>query len=211
MSHDAWHYQLRRWHFVLPVLLTLLGSVAADRAWAAPHGSARKMPPAASGHRQEQAGVAVTVEALDKDACEAVFGVDLLKHQVQPVLIKIRNDSKQTYEFQKSSVSSDAIPAAAVARYAYPNLIVSVLKWTGHIATFIPRTMSDRKMPSRPLIPGDVRHDFTKEEIADGPIAPQSSREGFVFLHPLPKGQPLRVPLTNASSRQPLVFEFTTG
>ncbi|MBI4598191.1 MAG: hypothetical protein HY737_07330 [Candidatus Omnitrophica bacterium] len=175
-------------------------------------GAQNQLRPANLPWRQEREQVAVSAEMLDAEACEEVFGVNFIARNIQPVLLKIANDGNSTYTFSKASVDAQYLPAGTVAKYAYPNLVVSGAKWTGHLVTFVPRTLFRRgKTPARPLTRGDVRHDFSAEEIADGPIGPKTRREGFLFLHARPEGLSLKVALTNAQTNTPLTFDLGAG
>ena len=199
MRHRNLSRQLRCRQLVLHAALLITGVALSEAA---------TMPTAPLPQRKEQRGVTVSVEFIDAESSQDIFGVDLLKRRVQPILLKITNDSPRAYGFSKAGVAGQVLSAVQVARFAYPNVIGSTMRWSGYTATVVPRTLFDRKVPKRPLLPGDVRKDFAKEEIADGPIPPKTTRSGFVFVPaPLPDG-PLRVPLTGEGDSAPLVFEF---
>ena len=171
---------------------------------------AAKMKPSALPLRLEQDRVVVTADVLDAATCEDIFGVNLLKRHIQPILIKISNESDRTYGFSKESIQVAAVQATKVARYAYPNPVGYTFTWTKYTTTFVPKTLFNRKTPKRPLTYRDVRQDFTSQEIADGPILPKGHREGFLFLRsPVPDA--VHIPLLNTQTSTPLVFELKTA
>ena len=176
-------------------------------------GQGRNSHLADSPGRLEKAKVSVDIQRIDADETISVFGVDLVGHGVQPLVIEIQNRSDQTYRFSKTNVDAHYIPAANAARYAYPNPIITGLRFVRWIVCWIPAWILGQFVEffdgaiQRPLMNQDVRADFVKEEIADTTVGPNSSLAGFMFLRALPPGTQLHMTLTNVQTQDLLAFD----
>ena len=182
--------------------------------------------PAASHHpsslphypgRLEQNGVSLEVEFFDPDLSVSVFGVNLLRHGIQPLTLLIQNRSQQTYTFQKAQVHARYIPAEQAAAYAYVNPVEA----TVHTTTWLPKVFmksvagvvfpKNRKLSTPgPFMNEEIREHFAREEIPDAAIGPNGSLSGFVFIPPPEPGPSLHITLLNAQTQQPLVFDVPT-
>ncbi len=204
---------MKRWLSVLLLLgLTVaLPSVgeAAQRLLDSPRSANASVP-----GRVQQAGVSVEVQVIDAEQTRNIFDVDLVGEGIQPLLIKIRNESGHTYRFSKASVDAHYLPAATVARKAYENPIVIGGEMIGRVVGVIPKVIlpstSHRQTPSQPLFNREVRASFMREEIADGDIGPNGSLAGFMYVRPLAPGSRISVRLINVQTQEPLTFDIPT-
>ncbi len=160
--------------------------------------------------RVEKAGVSVEVAVIDPDQTTDIFGVDLVRKGIQPLMMTIRNGGAQTYRFRKADVGAHYLPAAAVARHAYENPIVTGGRVAGWLVWQAPAFVfpSLQRGTRRPALRRDVLRDFTREEIADTEIGPGGSARGFLFIRPGERGQPFTVRLLNVQTQEPLVIEI---
>lgn len=161
----------------------------------------------------EQEGVSVSVEVLEAGQAQDIFGPDLVRKGVQPLMIRIRNGSGRTYQFTKASVDQRYVTAARTARHAYENPL-SMLRRTAtwllallHRVVFPPpRTAAPA---DRPYLPREVRADFAQEEIPDGLIGPNDSLEGFMFIRTRRRRvSHVTVTLIDTQTQEPLRFEL---
>lgn len=167
--------------------------------------------------RIERDGVSLEVEFFDPDLSMSVFGVDLLRHHVQPLTLLIQNRSRQAYTFQKAQVHPHYIPAERAAAYAYVNPVEAGV----HTTTWLPKVVlksvagvvfpKNRRLSTPgPFMNEEIREHFIREEIPDAAIEPNGSLSGFVFIPPPTPGPPLRITLLNAQSQPSVVFDVPT-
>lgn len=161
--------------------------------------------------RVEQAGVSVEVQVIDAEQARDIFDANLVKRGVQPLVLRIRNESAQTYRFEKAGIDPPCIPAATAARQAYENPVLV----TGRVlnrAVFgsIRRiaVKSGGTTRPQPILNREIRESFVKEEIADADIGPHGSLEGFLYVRPLEPDGRLSVTLINTQTKEPLRFEL---
>ena len=176
------------------------------------------LPVAAPHGRMEQAGVSVDVEILDREHTVDIFDVDLVKKGVQPVMIKIHNQSTQTYRFKKADVDARYIPAATAAKRAYENPIRIGGRLVGRAVGTVPRWLLNSRREiereqatDQPLFNREMQASFVQGEIPDAEVTPDGTLEGFLYLRPLEPGAHVRVRLLNTSTQEPLVFERITN
>ncbi len=155
-------------------------------------------------------GVTVEVQVLGAEEVKDIFGTDLVRRRVQPLLVKIHNGASQPYTFHKSGMVPPYVPAAQAARVAFENPIVvggGLLKRglgaVGRVILPVKKTAEER-----PVKNSELQAMFMQEELRDGELKPGAETQGFVFTHALPPGQPLVVSLINAVTQQPLIFEI---
>ena len=114
----------------------------------------------------QQEGVAVSVEVLDADQAKDIFGPDLVRKGVQPLMIRIRNGSGQTYWFTKASVDQRYVTAARTARRAYENPLVTLQRTVGWLLALLHRVIfpppKTATPADRPFLPREVRADFVR-------------------------------------------------
>ena len=176
------------------------------------------LPVAVPHGRMEQAGVSVDIDVLDAQRTSDIFDVDLVKKGIQPVMIKIRNHSAQTYRFTKADVDAHYIPAATAAKRAYENPIRIGSRLVGRAVGILPRWLInsrreiEREQASdQPLFNREMQASFVQGEIPDADVAPEGTLEGFLYLRPREPGAHVRVRLLNTSTQEPLVFERATN
>lgn len=201
---------MRLWPLILMLSLALGRpgmSVAARELFDSPK------PAHPSPGRMEKRGLSVDVQALDAEHTRDIFETDLVAKGAQPLLIKIRNESGQTYRFRKADVDARYLPAAEAAKLSYENPVVIGGQALGRAIGFIPGLIfkAPRKVPPRPILNRGVQESFVREEIADADIEPGGSLEGFMFVRPFSGGRRLRVTLINVQTQEPLVFDVPTG
>lgn len=181
---------------------------------------------AASPSRIEQDHVSVAAVLIEPRRTKQIFGTDLVRKGVQPLLLRIHNGNDRAYLFDKAHVNPPAIPAAQAARRTdlHPTITLArYLKWLvfvvpGIIVESIVEPASTFNFPGieeaaqRPPRSNAQRltADFLKHEIADEEIGPNGSLEGVLFIHPPRLGSAVRVTLINAHTRQPLVLDIPT-
>lgn len=182
------------------------------------HAMDLSLPEAIPYGRMEQAGVSVEVEVLDREHAMDIFDVDLIKKSVQPVMIKIRNGSTQTYRFTKADVDAHYIPAATAAKRAYENPIRIGGRLMGRAVRTVPRWLLNSRREiereqatDQPLFNREMQASFVQGEIPDADVAPDGMLEGFLYLKPLEPGAHVRVRLLNTGTQEPLVFERATN
>ncbi len=165
--------------------------------------------------------VAVAAELLDREQTMNVFEVDIARHGVQPVSIRIRNGSDHAYRFRKADIDHPLIPAVDVARYAYPSVLltgVRLVRWgvliipvriTEFLLGLLPLVdFSAEEANPFPVMNAQIRKDFQQVELPDADIAANESIDGFVFIRQASRGSLLKVKLVNSQTQQPLEFEL---
>lgn len=176
--------------------------------------------------RVRKEGVSVVAALIGPSRATDVFGVDLLRNGVQPLLVIIRNDSPHPYLFRKANVDPKYLSAARVARLAEVHPTVAVARYLKWLFFIIPGFVFDtvvepattlefpgmREAAQRPPRAHDPRitADFVNNEIPDAEIRPQSSLAGVMFVRPLKLGGVLPVTLVNIDTRQPVIVEIPT-
>ena len=172
---------------------------------------------ATTPERIQQAEVSVEAHPLDPEETLDIFEVDLISKGIQPHVIKIRNESQQTYRFAKTNVDAHYIPAATAAKAAFENLVLIGGKAIGEAVSAIPRWIfplhrnaPHRTSLSRPVLNREVQASFVKEEIPDREIGPRGSLAGFMFLRPRSPGHSITITLVNAQTQTALIFEIQT-
>ena len=155
-------------------------------------------------------GVTVEVQVLSAEEVKDIFGTDLVRRRVQPLLVKIHNGASQPYTFHKSGMAPPYMPAAQAARAAFENPIVvggGLLKRglgaVGRVILPVKKTAEER-----PVKNSELQAMFVQEELRDGELKPGADAQGFVFTRALPPDQPLVVSLINTATQQLLVFEM---
>ena len=199
---------MKRW--ILCVGLVSLGLRSLGEA--APHPHETPSPAAVvSPWRVEHQGVTVEVQLIDAEQTTDIFSVDLLRKGVQPLLVKIRNDSAQTYQFKKFQVDAQYIPAAEAAKQAYDNPVAVGGRVVGRTLLSIPRGIfKSRGTPQeRPLLNAEVQASFVREEIPDRDIPVNSALAGLMDIKPLASGAHLTLTLIDVATSAPLIFEIT--
>jgi|GEM_PF-6200862 len=165
--------------------------------------------------------VAVAAELLDREQTMSLFEVDLARHGVQPVSIRIRNGSDQVYRFRKADIDHPLIPAVNAARYASSNMLltgVRFIRWgvlvipvriTEFLLGLLPVVdFSAEEANPFPVMNAQIRKDFQHVELPDADIAANESLDGFVFMRQASRGSLLKVKLVNNQTQQPLEFEL---
>ena len=165
---------------------------------------------AAPAVRVEKAGVSVEVGVMSPEETSDIFGVDLIKRGIQPLMMTIRNGGAQTYRFRKADVDANYVPAAAVATHAYENPVVTGGRVAGWLLWHVPAFVfpSLQRGTRRPALRRDVRRDFAREEIADTEIGPGGVARGFMFIRHREGGGPLMVRLLNVQTQDVLIIEI---
>ena len=191
------------------VILTL--ALCLPRISEATHQGNPAHPATPHSHRRvEHAGVSVEVQVLDAEQTKDIFDTDLIRKDVQPLLIKIHNHSARTYRFRKTNVDAHPIAAAVAARKAYENPVLVGGQLIGRVVTSIPDrifTSHDKASP-RPLLNREIQASFVKEEIPDADVGPHGSLAGLMYIQPRAPGSPTRVTLIDVQTQEPLVFEI---
>ncbi len=175
-----------------------------------------------SDHLQQD-GVVVAVKVLDDEMSRQVFGVHLLRHRVQPLVVVVRNGSQDSYLFRKAGVGAPVIPAANAARVAVVHPIVRMTRTVKWLAWFVPGLVFETFVEPASTIdfPGveeaaqrpprvNTQHvidEFVALEIPDAEIPPGRRLSGAMFIRPPKLGSVLPVTLLNARTQQPLVFD----
>lgn len=171
----------------------------------------------------EQNHVAVAVEFMDPLRAHDLLHMEFATRGIQPLMIVIQNGSDQSYRFSKADVGARVVPAARVASLAGPHPVVTVLRYLTWVAFLAPGFIFDTVVEPATTFefPGmqdasqrparfnrqQMSDDFVEHEIADAVIAQDSSHAGLLFIRrPAPDSR-LSITLTNAQTRQPLVFE----
>ena len=179
-----------------------------------------------SSRTVEQRGVTVSAALLTRQQAVDSFGLDVLRHNIQPIFVTIENGSGDAYRFDKASVGGGTIPAERVARLArvHPTrMIARYLRWVVFILPGVvfdtviePATTFEfpgiEEAARRPPVP-DARRitmEFVAHELVDGTIPPGSSRMGMLFLRPMRLGSVIPVTLVNVGTKQPVTFELPT-
>jgi len=170
----------------------------------------------------ERQHVMVAVDVLEADRARVIFGVDLLGHGIQPLLMRIQNDSDQPYHVQKAWMNLRVHPAIRVARYAsqgptktamrnvrwllflVPGVVFSSLIEPLTTIDF-PAMQEAARRPPKP-VNRQIEADFAKAELPDAVIGPGESVAGVVFASRL-RGDRLLLTLTNAQTQEPLTIE----
>ena len=198
---------MKRW--ILCVGLVSLGLHSLGEA--APHPGETLSPAVVvSPWRVEHQGVTVEVQLIDAEQTANIFGVDLLRKGVQPLLVKIHNDSARRYQFKKSQVDAQYIPAAEAAKQAYDNPVAVGGRVVARTLFLIPRLIfKSRGTPQeRPLLNAEVQASFVREEISDRDIRAKSSLAGLMYIKPLASGAHLTLTLIDVAAQAPLTFEI---
>ena len=160
--------------------------------------------------RVEHAGVVVELHILSAKETEDIFDVNLVRKRVQPLVIRIKNDSGTTYRFRKADVDEHYLPAATAAKQAYENPLVVGKGVAGRVLGYLPSKIfkSSAKVPERPVFNRTIQDSFVREEIPDGEIGSNGKLSGFLYVRSLEPGAPIRVTLINVHTQEPLLFEF---
>ena len=159
-----------------------------------------------------QQGVSVATEFLGCTKGDSTFDCELTKKKVTPVFIVIENKSEVAYNFKKTDVDPNHIPAEAVAKkcarstmkrlLGYGFLVLCPYVWI----IFLPMLIAE--MVNCPSINSRMKNDYITNEIADTTIAPGRSVSGVMFVSLLSNGKSFNIPLTNKSTEEKLVFSF---
>lgn len=160
--------------------------------------------------RVEQAGVVVELHVLSARETEDIFDVNLVRKRVQPLVIRMKNESGTTYRFRKADVDEHYLPAATAAKQAYENPLVVGKSVVGRVLGYLPSKIlrPKAKTSDRPMFNRAIQESFVREEIPDGEIGANGKLSGFLYVRPLEPGAPIRVKLMNVQTQEPLVFEF---
>ena len=195
-----------RW-WIAPVIVSLVMGPRISEAGYAAFQSSKNTSPV--GQIQKDS-VSVGVEVVDADQTQDIFGTNLLRRRIQPLVITIQNESDQTYHFSKADVDAHYIPASKVARHTYENPLITGVRMIGWVIWLIPACVfpSLRKNLHRPAMHRDVQADFAREEIADADIGPHGRAQGFLFIRPLAPGSRIRVKLIRVPTQEPLTFDI---
>lgn len=202
---------MRRWVKFSGLLAILMAAPylteAKDSAGYGGQGKSKK-PVFHNGITQE--GVTVEARLLSGQEIKSVFGVDLLRENIQPVVIKIKNDSAQTVQFFRANLNVEALPAAEAAKAAFENPIVVggglIKRGMGAVGRVI---FPKKKTPEeKPITNSELQATFVREEMPEGDIAPDSFVQGFVFIRPLTKEQNLSIKLTPLAGTQAFAFDI---
>ena len=191
---------------LIAVLLSVsMASEAKGRSGYGMQGQSKK--PQLNGVAKE--GVTVEMRVLSQQEIKNVFGVDLLEEHIQPVVVKIKNDSKQTYAFHRANLNLEALSAAEAAKAAFENPIVVggglVKRGLGVIGRVI---FPVKKAPEeKPITNSELQATFVREEMPEGGIAPDAFVQGFVFVRPLTPEKQLSLTLIKSANQQTLVFD----
>ena len=169
---------------------------------------ARGNPLANDPRRVERSGVSIVVEALDASRSEDVFGVDLLRRNIQPLVVKVYNGSPQAYHFRKADVQPSLVPAATVAHLLQDPLWMRGAQAGKESISAVPRIVFPHVNKQTTRVAGreNVQANLLKDELADGAIAPKQFVNGFLFIPTTPT--PLTLTLTNVSTHTPLVVSI---
>ena len=176
--------------------------------------------------RDDHDGVSVVVKVLEFDPSRALFQADLPRHHIQPLLLLLRNGGGETYLFRKAAVGARYLHAEAVARMVYQHPSVTLIRYGKWLAMLLPGLLFEtvieptttfdfpgiEEAAQRPT-PTDnarIRAAFVRYEIPDGPLAPDHTLEGALFVRPFTAGSPITVTLTNARTGEPLRFRVPT-
>ena len=169
-----------------------------------------------------QEGVTIAADLLDWVRARELFQTDLVRHQIQPLLLVIRNGSDQPYTFRKTSVGVPTIPAEVAARWAIVHPTVQAARTLRWLTFFLPGLIFEsvieplttmdfpgiEEAAQRP--PRSERHhiieEFVTREIPDGEIDPGHTLAGALFIRPLPLGSVIPLTLMNTRTQQPLVL-----
>lgn len=168
-------------------------------------------------------GVGVAIHVFDPTTTQRVFGVNLLRYRVQPVLVVIRNENPDPYVFRKAGLDRHYIPAANAARVAVVHPVVRLTRTVKWLAWFVPGVLFETFVEPASTIdfPGveeaaqrpprvntrRIIDEFVAHEIADEEIPPGGTLSGVLFIRPPKLGSVIPVTLLNARTQQPLVFD----
>lgn len=193
------------------VLIAILAAAAfpADAKVPAGYGVQSKSKKPVLHNAVTREGVSVEARILSRQQIKDVFGVDLLRENIQPVVVKIRNDSPQAVEFHRANINVETLSAAEAAKAAFENPIVVggglVKRGLGALGRVI---FPVKKAPEeKPITNSELQATFVREEMPEGAIAPDGFKQGFVFVRPLASGQRLSLKLINASTQEAMQFD----
>lgn len=160
-------------------------------------------------NRVTQDQVVAAVDVLNAERTRAIFGVNLLRKQIQPLFIVVRNGSQQPYRFNKSDVDQNYLPAEMVAKWCFTKAVLpKVATGLMFVAGLGPLSM----IPGSQIEASRDRNEQIRaiclaREIKDVTIGPRGELAGVMFVRAGQAG-PIRVTLANEATAEPLTFEF---
>ena len=169
----------------------------------------RGNPLASDPRRVERGGVSIVVDVLDASRSQDVFGMDLLRRKIQPLVVKVYNGSEHAYQFRKADVQPAIVPAATIARLLKDPLWIRGAHATREAVSTVPRIVFPRvnKKPARVAGRETVQMNLLHDELADRSIEPKQFVNGFLFI-PAGGTTPLTMTLTSAATQAPLVVNI---
>lgn len=176
--------------------------------------------------RVSRDGVDVVAELINPQQTRETFSLNLVPHGIQPLLVIIHNGTPRTLLFKKANVDRRYIPARRVARRAYIPPYVTALRQARWIAlvpvglafhmVIEPTSTLDfpgiHDLTQRPPTPDNraIRAEFERQEIPDGPIEPDHTISGALFVRPIKLGSVLEIPLLDAQTLEPVRIDVVT-
>lgn len=158
---------------------------------------------------QDQEGLKVAVKFFDARETKKIFGVGKVYEVSQPVYIAIDNRTKSSYEFKKSMLNKQSMPAEEVAKqcgfstvgrattygvlglFIWPFLIPAVVDGVGS-------AQANEKM----------QDDYMYKEIKDDRVQPNGLLNGVIFVDRMKDGEEFTLRLRNVDNDEIKLFSF---
>ena len=158
---------------------------------------------------QDQEGLKVAVKFFDARDTKKIFGVGKVYEVCQPVYIAIDNRTKSAYEFKKSMLNKQSMPAEEVAKqcgfstvgrattygvlglFIWPFLIPAVVDGVGS-------AQANEKM----------QDDYMYKEIKDDRVQPNGLLNGVIFVDKMKDGEEFTLRLRNVDNNDIKLFSF---
>ncbi len=171
-----------------------------------------------------EGSLSVGVDVVDADRAQEWFSVDLLAHGIQPLLLAVSNEGNQTKLLAPDFLSVRMIPARRVAAYASQSLVGRTAQHVRWVAWFVPGLLFSsiveplttldflgmEEISARPArSPNrEIRADFVSHELAPGPVEPQATRSGVVFVRRLAPDRRLTLTVRDPQGGEPVRIEI---
>jgi hypothetical protein len=160
-------------------------------------------------NRQEQNGLHMAVKFFEPSESREIFQRNIGEKGIDPVFIVIDNRSKNTFQFSKSMVNKNTIPADEVAKMCHFSTVGRATGY-GVAGLFIWPLLIPAVVDGMGSASANerMRDDFSYKEIKDERISPNGLLNGVLFIEKMKSGEEVAIRLQNVETNETVLFSF---